>query len=105
MIKNNVLSYFPENLEKLILGEIVDKIGSLEEIRLRINRPIILKLSDEEIVIKYNLTREEILNIMGRICENSIYSYQNEIASRIYYSKRTGIELEFQALVLLKMEM
>ena len=105
MIKNNVLSYFPENLEKLILGEIVDKIGNLEEIRLRINRPIILKLSDEEIVIKYNLTREEILNIMGRICENSIYSYQNEIASRIYYSKRTGIELEFQALVLLKMEM
>ena len=88
MLKNNILSYFPESLERLILSEIVDKYTKLEEIRLRVNRPIILKLNDEEIIIKYSLSTEEILSIMGRICENSIYSYQNEIASRIYHYKR-----------------
>jgi stage III sporulation protein AA len=85
---NNILKYFPEKLEKLILKEIIDKQFKLEEIRLRAMRPIILKLNDEEIIIKYLLSTEEILSVMQRLCENSIYSYQNEISSRIYNSKR-----------------
>jgi stage III sporulation protein AA len=85
---NNILKYFPEKLEKLILKEITDKQFKLEEIRLRAMRPIILKLNDEEIIIKYLLSTEEILSVMQRLCENSIYSYQNEISSRIYNSKR-----------------
>lgn len=87
-MKNSVLGYFPDNLEKLILKEVNDKFNKLEEIRFRVMRPIILKLNDEEIIIKYNLSTEEILSIMGRICENSIYSYQNEIASRFCNYKR-----------------
>jgi stage III sporulation protein SpoIIIAA len=87
MIKS-VLKYFPEKLEKLILKEIADKQFKLEEIRLRVKRPIILKLNDEEIVIKYFISTEEILSVMQRLCENSIYSYQNEISSRLYNCKR-----------------
>jgi stage III sporulation protein AA len=85
---NDVLKYFPEKLEKLIVEKILDKFENLEEIRLRVMRPIILKLNDEEVVIKYTLSTEEILSIMQRLCENSIYSYQNEISSRIYYCER-----------------
>lgn len=60
----------------------------LEEIRVRVNKPIILKFNQDEKVINYIVSSEEILDILQRICENSIYSYQNQICNRIYYYKR-----------------
>ena len=84
----NILGYFPETIEKALAIEVSENFDSLEEIRLRALRPIILKLRDDEKIIKYNVTTEEILNTLAHICENSIYSYQNEIANRICYSKR-----------------
>lgn len=80
-MKNNILKYFPEKLENLISEEVLDKLGSLEEIRLRAGRPLILKMTDNEKIIKYKVTTEDILSSMQYICENSIYSYQNQIAS------------------------
>lgn len=84
----NVLGYFPDTIEKAITLEVNENFEKLEEIRLRALRPIILKLRDDEKIIKYQVSTEEILNALARICENSIYSYQNEIASRICNSKR-----------------
>ena len=77
---NNILRYFPDKIEKKIAEEILDKIDSLEEIRIRNQRPIILKLNDGEKIIKYAVTTEEILACMQLICENSIYTYQNQIS-------------------------
>lgn len=79
--KRNILKYFPEKIEKLIAVEVMDKFENLEEIRLRALRPIVLKLNDGEKIIKYNCTTEDILSCMQFICENSIYSYQNQISS------------------------
>jgi stage III sporulation protein AA len=79
--KIGVLKYFPEKIEKAILEALLEKTESLEEIRLRTLRPIILKLNNNEVQVKYIVSQEEILGIMQKICENSIYSYQNEIAS------------------------
>lgn len=84
----NILKYFPENIEKTLLSEISENFDKLEEIRIRTLRPIILKFKDDEKVIKYEVSTEDILNTLSKICENSIYSYQNEIASRIYNCKR-----------------
>ena len=42
---------------------------------------IILKLNNEEKIIKYKVSSEEIINILQLICENSIYSYQKQISS------------------------
>ena len=56
-----------------------------KEIRIRANQPIILKLSARELVLSYRPNQEEILEILQRLCDNSIYSYQNQICGRIYY--------------------
>ena len=75
-----ILNYFPSNIRNIIFEEVKDKYETLEEIRLRMNRPIILKFIDNEKVIKYSVSTEEINTTLQAICENSIYTYQNEIA-------------------------
>lgn len=76
-----VLEYFPEEIEKAIVLDVTENYEKLEEIRLRALRPIILKLRDDEKIIKYTPSTEEILNTLARVCENSVYSYQNEITN------------------------
>lgn len=77
----SILSYFPQEIEKVLVVDVTDNFEKLEEIRFRVLRPIILKLRDDEKIIKYSVSTEEILNILAHICENSIYSYQNEISN------------------------
>ena len=77
---NSILSYLPEKIERRIAEEALEKFDFLEEIRLRTQRPIILKFNDTEKIIKYSVTTEEILSCLQMICENSIYTYQNQIA-------------------------
>lgn len=75
-----VLKYFPEKIEKAIIENSKDSLDSIEEIRLRNGRPIILKMQDGEKIIKYDVTTEDVLYSLQHICENSIYSYQNQIS-------------------------
>ena len=75
-----ILRYFPEKIEKLIVEEVSEDLGRLEEIRIRNGRPIILKMNDCEKIIKYDVITEDILYCLQHICENSIYSYQNQIS-------------------------
>ena len=88
---NNILKCFPiiiiKKIEDYFLSENVN-VNLLEEIRIRVNRPIILKLGQVEIKIEHIITTEEILEILQHICDNSIYSYQTQICSRIYYNAR-----------------
>ena len=77
---NSILKYFPESLRNKIEEECKDKFESLEEIRIRGNKPIILKFNDSEKVIKYLVSVEDLLGTLQLVCENSIYSYQNQIA-------------------------
>lgn len=77
---NSILKYFPDKIEKKIAEETLDKLDSLEEIRLRVQRPIILKFNDGDKIIKHTLTTEEILSCLQMVCENSIYTYQNQIS-------------------------
>ncbi len=77
---NDILKYFPEKISKKIAEEILDKKETVEEIRLRVQRPIILKCKDGDKIIKYALSTEEILSCLQMICENSIYTYQNQIS-------------------------
>ena len=74
-----ILKYFPDSIRKKISEEYLDKFNELEEIRIRASRPIILKLCNEEKVLKYSVSTDEILNCLQLLCENSIYSYQNQI--------------------------
>ena len=71
-----ILSCFPVNLSKMILEHNSKKI---EEIRIRAGKPVILKMGRIEIVLKYIVTNAEIIGIVQSICNNSLYSYQNQI--------------------------
>ena len=87
----NILRCFPikvsKKIEDFILSENIN-LNLLEEIRIRINRPILLKIGQEEKKIEYIINSEEILEILQHICDNSIYSYQNQICNRLYYNAR-----------------
>lgn len=76
IIKTTILKNFPPELVKEIEGVNFEKV---EEIRIRVNRPVILKMGLNEIVLKHGVDTEGILNILQNFCNSSIYSYQNQI--------------------------
>ena len=77
---DQILKYFPINIKVILEKEIGEKKNSLEEIRIRVQKPIILKFNSGEKIVRYFITQEEILNILQYVCENSIYSYQKQIS-------------------------
>lgn len=77
---SNIYKYFPNKIQTIIKEEVGEKYDFLEEIRIRVSKPIILKFNSTEKIIKYYITNEEILTILQMICENSIYTYQKQIS-------------------------
>lgn len=77
---DSIYKYFPEKIKNLINEEVGDNLSSLEEIRIRVSKPIVLKFNLKEKIVRYFITSDEILNILQLMCENSIYSYQREIS-------------------------
>ena len=70
-ISGVINEYFEENEE--------EKNKGIEEIRLRVDKPIFLKFNKFEKILDLIVTNEDILRTMQYICDNSIYSYQNQI--------------------------
>lgn len=75
-----VLNYLPKNIRESILRS-SNQIQNTEEIRFRANRNIMLKIGQNEVKINQTITTNEILEILQRICDNSIYTYQNQICN------------------------
>ena len=73
-----VLEYFPYDIKSVVQEY---NLEDLEEIRLRSNRNILLKIGQEEYKVEYIVSTEEILEILQRICDNSIYTYQSQICN------------------------
>ena len=79
-----IIRYFPINISSLLYKAINqnEKIKEqIQEIRIRVGRPIILKLHNLDILIEYIVNQTEILQILEKICENSIYAYKNQICN------------------------
>lgn len=77
-----ILKYFPLNIYNLLSEAFKQNISvmqNLQEIRIRSGRPIILKLRQIDILIQYNVSQTEILQILEKLCDNSIYAYKNQI--------------------------
>ena len=86
----DVLEYFPNNIRLCLLKGINSRnYKSLEEIRVRVNRPIILKFNNEIKKLEYVISTEDILRILEYITENSMYSYQKQICEG-YITLRGG---------------
>lgn len=79
---NEILRYFPNNIYQIFINIFKENskiINEIQEIRMRANRPIVLKLREKDIIMQYNITQAEMLQILERLCENSIYAYKNQI--------------------------
>ena len=77
-----IVKFFSMNLSNILYNTIIsnNKIkDELQEIRIRIDRPLILKLRDKELIVEYKITQNEILQIVERLCENSIYAYKKQL--------------------------
>ena len=81
---DSIFNCFPNDI-KCEIEKIIDikeiQNSALEEIRIRLNLPIILKVGKNEKIIQHIITREEINYVLQRICDNSLYSYQGQIAN------------------------
>jgi len=95
-IKREIIKFFPLKIQQLISDIFLE---DLEEIRLRINKPIIFRYPDNEKFLvlndkKYILTKEELNLCFELICNNSIYAFQEEISNgfiTIFGGHRVGI--------------
>lgn len=71
------------------------KLKDIREIRIRVNKPVILKTFSNDIVIdNVNIDKETISKIFECICGNSIYAFTDEISNgfvTIFGGHRVGI--------------
>ena len=83
MLISSLLTYFPEEIskeiEKYFEEDIEEKNKTIEEIRLRADKSLILKFNKKEVILKVIVTQEMILKTLQKVCDNSIYTYQNQI--------------------------
>ena len=77
-----IISTFPRNISAEIINAFNEFAGlreNLQEIRIRASKPIVLRKRENDIVLEHIITSEEILHILERFCDNSIYAYKNQI--------------------------
>ena len=77
-----IIKYFPPNIAQILYNAINQNARikqEAQEIRIRVERPIIIKLRNLDVMIEYKINQSEILQILERICENSIYAYKRQI--------------------------
>ena len=77
-MKEEFLKYFPQHIQAILNEE---DLNSNEEIRIRNNLPLILRFGQAQKILNYIINTEDINYIFQKICENSVYSYQKQIAN------------------------
>lgn len=79
----NIFKYFPDEISETIneyfMQDAEEKKKTIEEIRLRADKPIQLKFNRFEKILNINSSQESILKTIQHVCDNSIYSYQKQI--------------------------
>ena len=90
-----ILKCFPVHIRDILNKNLTnEELELLEEIRVRNNLPLICKIGQADKVLNYKISTEDINYIFQKICENSIYTYQNQIANgyiTIQGGNRVGI--------------
>ena len=72
-----VLSFFPIELSNNLENHLS---GNVQEIRLRLNKPVCIMKNSENIVLKDIIAdKYTVENVFDNICENSVYAHQDEI--------------------------
>lgn len=78
----DILNYMSISLKDTITKSIKTKQiqeENIEEIRLRVNKSIAIKEEQNIILLDYQVKTDDLLETFERICENSVYSYKQQI--------------------------
>ena len=76
---DTVLEYLSHNIMIDIYDDLKKYENKIEEIRIRLNRPVAIKVESNNIILNHISTFEEIQTTFEKICENSVYSYKKQI--------------------------
>ena len=91
IISSEIASYLAPSIKQLLLGLDEQYCSRLEEIRLRCQQPLLLKIGDRDFTITsrgrltedlnsgYVVTREDIQRSLASISDNSLYAFEEEI--------------------------
>ena len=77
MDTNEILSILPQKVQSL-LRTVTNK-SKLQEIRIKTNRPIILCIDNEELILNYIASQEDLRTVMQRTSNYSLYAFEEEI--------------------------
>lgn len=72
-----IVNLLPSNILKEL--RVLENLDKLQEIRLKVNAPIILQNGEDEILTKVNLSLEDLKLILQRISQYSLYAYEEEM--------------------------
>lgn len=72
-----IIRILPKKISTEVRSYIYD--GLIQEIRIKIGKPIILNLSNEEKILNYIATNEDMKEILVKISNYSLYAYEEEI--------------------------
>lgn len=73
----DITNVMPQNTKDLITK--YKGIEKIQEIRLKVNKPMILQIGDEEVITDYYISCEDIKTILKKMSNYSIYSIETEL--------------------------
>lgn len=74
-----ILKFLPKNIADLISKIPPHQQDELEEIRIRINRPIELTMKGEPLFLSYKIQPEDAFHLLNKISQFSIYTLEEEL--------------------------
>lgn len=77
MYLDEIFRVLPMKISNLVREILLYK--PLQEIRIKINRPLILNVSDKEILLDYTVTQNDMKEILTKMSNYSLYAYEEEI--------------------------
>ena len=81
-----IIEYFPDKLRGILYEQIKDKDNELEEIRIRNEKPIILKFNKEENIIKYNVNSRQVIGCSSKLLKYILNLENNSIFNTLIVS-------------------
>lgn len=72
-----VLQVLPKKIIEIIEGKVDTK--KIQEIRIKVNKPVIINLSSKEVILNSIVTLDDIKQILVRVSNYSLYAYEEEI--------------------------
>ena len=76
---SEISTALPQNLQNRLLQINNEKLLSLEEIRLRIGKPLIFNFGSQDEVVNYTVTNEDITKTLQLISNCSLYAFEEEL--------------------------